>query len=134
MSKLGCPCGHTISDTTDSLPYKGDVLPDEHHIEFFEVADQIASYIQAARTGATSAWLKEQGFAKPYIDLKLSDADIVNDLIHTRFLRLIRSIYECEACGRIHIETSNANRFRSYAPDNGAVNSILTTSPSEERN
>lgn len=126
MSQLGCPCGHTISDTTDNLPDKGDILPDTHQEQFFcGVADELAGYIEAVREGRTEAWLKKTG----YLRLGLGDSDIVHDWMAGRFLNLKRTIYECEACGRILIETGekkgDALLFQSYSPDNGKFNAIL---------
>ena len=126
MSKLGCPCGHIISDNTDNLPYKGDILPDTHQEQFFSgVADELAAYIKAVREGQTEAWLKKTG----HLGLGLSDSDIVHDWMAGRFLSLKRDICECEACGRILIETGekkgDALLFQSYSPDNGKFNVIL---------
>lgn len=126
MSKLGCACGHVIPDQTDNLPYKGHLLPDLYHDEFFDwMADQAASYVAAARSGQTEAWLMERGYGQDYVDLKLSDAEVLHDRIHTRFLSLKRDVYECGGCGRLHVETRENNRFMGYAPDNRKINAVL---------
>lgn len=132
MSKLGCTCGQTIPDQTDNLPYKGHILPDLYHDEFFDwVADQTQSYIGAAREGRTGAWLTARGYSQDYIDLKLSDGEVLHDLIHTRFLRFKRDVYECSGCGRLHVETQEISHFIGYAPDNRKVNAVLNRFPDD---
>ena len=114
MSKLGCRCGHVISDQTDNIPYKGCILPDVHSEDFFGwIADKLQSYVKAAKAGRTDVWLLEQGFRQEYLDLNLNDGEVLHDYIDTRFVTLTRSMYECEACGRVHIETSEDNHFTS---------------------
>ncbi len=132
MSKLGCTCGHTIRDQTDHSPYKGHVLPDIHHDAFFDwIAEETLSYMAAARNGQTQAWLLDRGYTQGYIDLNLSDADVLHDRIHTRFLKFKRDMYECNKCGRIHVETREDNHFVSFGPDNQKLNAILTAGPDD---
>ena len=131
MSKLGCACGNTIPDQTDNLPYKGHILPDVHHHAFFEwIAQEAQSYVTAVREGQTNAWLLRR-FTRSYVDLKLSDADVLNDHICAKFLEFKRDMYECDHCGRIHVETHKDNLFVSYAPDNQKTNSVLSDAPGD---
>jgi hypothetical protein len=126
MSKLGCPCGNVIPDQTDYLPYKGHVLSDLHCDDFFEwVVEQTQRYLEATREGRRGAWLIEEGFKQDYIDLKLSDSEVLHDLIYTRFLTLKRDMYECDMCGRLHVQAQNGPRFVAYGPDNGCFNAVL---------
>lgn len=131
--KLGCKCGHTIADQTDYLPYKGRILPDLHDEEFFVwIVEQTQGYLNAVREGRAGPWLLERGFKQDYIDLGLTNTEVLHDLISTKFLGFKRDMYECGACGRIHIEARESNRFISYAPDNGVTNAILADSPADQ--
>lgn len=128
MGKLGCSCGHVISDGTDNLPYKARVLPDLNDEQFFDwVAERVASYVEAVQQGRVEQWLSESGFGPGYAELNLGHRETLSDLIYSRFLSLQRGIYECEACGRVHIETREQNHFVSYAPDSGRMNAVLAT-------
>jgi hypothetical protein len=134
MSKLGCGCGHVIRDQADNLPYKGHVLLDVQHATFFDwLARETQSYVEAARAGAVEQWLLGRGYTQDYVALKLSHGDVLGDRIHARFCELKRDLYECEGCGRLHMETAEDNRFVGYAPDNGKVNAVLAGAPSVER-
>jgi hypothetical protein len=73
MSKLGCACGHVISDQSDNLAYKARILPDLNDEGFFDwVAERTASYIEAVQKECTDAWFLEQGYGQEYIDLNLA--------------------------------------------------------------
>jgi len=126
MSQLGCTCGHVISDGTDRLPYKGYVVRDVHYYDFLGwLVEEAQSYLKASRDGETPKWFLERGYGQRYIDLKLDDSSVLFDRITSELSRLEREVYECLACGRIHIETQEDNRFQSYAPENGRLNDVL---------
>jgi len=130
MSKLGCKCGHVISDQTDNIPYKGHVLADVRYETFFVwLIEETQSYVEAAQAGRVEQWLLERGYEQDYVDLKLSHGDVLHDHIDAHFRMVKRDMYECEACGRIHMETREDNRFVGYAPDNGKVNAIFAAVP-----
>jgi len=130
MSKLACKCGHVISDTTDNIPRKGHVLPDVRYETFFVwLTEETQSYVEAVQAGCVEQWFVARGYAQDYIDLKLSHGDVLHDHIHAQFCRFTRNMYECAACGRIHMETREDHHFWSYAPDNGKVNAILGAAP-----
>ena len=125
MSKLGCRCGHVIYDQTDSLPYKGYMLTDSDDTLFFDwLVEEAQSYVAAAQQGAIDQWLIDRGYSPDYRALKLNHGHILHDHIHQRYCTLRRDLYECEACGRVHVETTS-NQFASYAPDNGMVNAVM---------
>jgi hypothetical protein len=130
MSKLSCECGHIIRDQTDNIPYKGHVLPDVRWATFFNwLGDETQSYAEAAQAGRVGQWLLERGYPQDYVDRNLSDSHgfghVLAMRIGVQLCKLKRDLYECEACGRIHIERRDNNRFAGYAPDNGKVNAIL---------
>ena len=127
MSKLGCKCGHVIHDQTDHLSYKGYLLPDIYYAAFFDwLVQELQSYVAAAEAGATEQWLRDKGYTPDYVALKLNHGHALQDHIHAQFCTLKRDVYECEACGRIHVETATDNQFAGYAPDSGMVNAVLT--------
>jgi hypothetical protein len=133
MSKLGCKCGHIIRDQTDNIPYKGHVLLDIRHATFFDwLVEETQSYVEAAQAGRVKQWLLERGYAQDYVDRKLGQGhvlDLLHYRIHMQFRKLKRDLYECAACGRIHMQTRDGDKFVSYAPDNGKVNAILAALP-----
>jgi hypothetical protein len=130
MSKLGCECGHVIRDQTDNIPYKGHVLPDVKNNTFFDwLVEETQSYVEAAQAGRVEQWLLERGYTQDYVNLRLSHGDVLHDHIHSQFCKLKRDLYECEACGRIYMQTLEENQFVGYAPDNGKVNAILAAAP-----
>ncbi|MDQ1921116.1 hypothetical protein [Massilia pseudoviolaceinigra] len=126
MSKLGCTCGKTISDNSDSLPYKASVLPDVNYNPFFEwLVDETQRYVTAALNGSVDEWLLQKGYGKDYVDLKLSHGNIMLDHIHTKYISLSRDMFECQTCGRVLVELSTNNHFTAYAPDSGSYNRVL---------
>jgi hypothetical protein len=129
MSTLGCKCGHIIHDTTDNIPYKGHVLPDVHATFFDWLAEETQSYVVAAQAERVEQWLLDRGYGQDYVDLKPSHGKVLHDHIHTQFCKLRRHMYECEACGRIYMDTRKDNQFVGYAPDNGKVNAVLAAVP-----
>lgn len=58
MAKIGCTCGHTIRDQTDSLPYKASLLRDVDRDPFFDwLIEETQSFVEAAQREAVGAWL-----------------------------------------------------------------------------
>ena len=76
MAKIGCRCGHIISDSSDNLPYKAALLPDEDGDRFFEMSDDIVAA-----------------------------------------MRLCRTIYQCERCGRLLVEEPDGPTYRYFTPE-----------------
>lgn len=130
MSKLGCQCGATIRDNTDSLPYKAELLKDIDRNDFFDwITEEIQSYLDAALNGEVAKWVLEKGYGSGYADLNLSHGHLLHDHIHTKFIMTKRDMYQCDSCGRIHIEKTENNRFASFVPDSDESRQILTKSP-----
>jgi len=126
MSQLACLCGHTISDTTDRLPYKAYFLPDIHDEAFFvAIADAAQSFVAAVAQNDREAWLKRQGFLDGYPS-DLSHADVFGDFVTSLWLKYSRTCYECTACGRLCLqERGKSSAFVSFAPDSGTYEGIL---------
>jgi len=63
MSKLGCICGHTISDSTDCLPYKVRFYSDVDDVDLYEkIMEGFRTFLQAVLENRRKEWLLEQGF------------------------------------------------------------------------
>ena len=92
---------------------------------FVWLAQEAQTYMEATSASRAAAWLSERGYDATYTDLKLSDVSVLQAHLDMQYQKLSRDIYECQACGRIHIETRNRNHFISYLPDNGGPNAIL---------
>lgn len=127
MSKLACPCGNTIRDNTDSLPYKASLLKDTLCESFSDwLVSELHSYVTAAEQGSIRAWLLSRGYPEDYISLQLGHGDVLHDHLHSEFLGLRRTAYECSVCGRLHVETREANVFVAYSPDSNRYNGGLS--------
>jgi hypothetical protein len=130
MSKLGCACGNVIYDQTDDLPYKGKIIRDKHSgAEFEEMVGVVASYVQAAREGKSQDWLMRRD--EEYAKLGLDDTSIIYDLISLFFLDNSLDIYQCDECGRIHIQKEN-NRFISFKPEPTDAQGLLNVEEKKE--
>lgn len=127
MSKMQCKCGHIIRDQTDSLSYKASILKDELHERFFDwAAVELETYLQAALLGNVHDWLEERGYNDGYIALMLSHGNVLHDHLHSRYASLSRDMYECQQCGRLHVECIENDHFFSYAPDAELVHGVLS--------
>lgn len=94
MSRLFCTCGHTITDITDYLPYKAYYTPDEDMEQALHDAEEKYRATVEAR---------ERGEVRVFI--------------HPVFT-VARVMYECEACGRLWLQTErHTNEFVPYQPE-----------------
>jgi hypothetical protein len=127
MAKLGCICGHTIRDQTDSIPYKASLLRDVDHNPFFDwIIEETQSFVEAAQRGATDTWLLEKGYGQRYVSLNLSHGHILHDHIHSKFVEYKRDLFQCTNCGRVLIETSEPNKFAGFSPDEHSSKDLLS--------
>lgn len=116
MSRLLCTCGHVIHDHTSGLPYKASILKSVNQEDFFDwMTSEIQSYCVAAQAGEIKQWLLERRYGNDYFELGLDHGNVLHDHIHAHYLAKKRDMYECEKCGRIHIEKSD-NQFVAYSP------------------
>ena len=128
MSKLGCVCGHVIRDQTDNLPYKGLIIRDKHYDRDFDVVlDEIAAFMQAVQQGKRHEWLATR-FSENYANLKLDDTSVISSLWSAFVVKYTLDIYQCENCGRVHIEGKN-NYFHSFKPDKADSQGVLDVEP-----
>src|SRR5215471_18980234 len=125
MSKLGCPCGHTIVDQTDDLPYKGRIVVDQLDHTFGEtVSTEAVLFAQALAEGQLDAWIRRHflpGFPK----------DVEPSTIFYLFLSRLENdcsvqIYECEECGRLLVQKEHgSDQFIGYQPDDDRYHAVL---------
>ena len=125
MSKLGCSCGHIIADQTDYLAFKADCIPDKSvFLLYDEVIENISSFIQAIRDNKREEWI-ETFFGLEYASLNLADAAIINDCFSKAYSAKNRIVYQCENCGRIHIQQQGTNRFFSFLPESDEARNVF---------
>jgi hypothetical protein len=118
MSSLGCKCGHIIRDTTNGLHYKASLLSDINGDALSDwIVIEFQSYVEAVERGATEAWLIGRGYTQDFAALGLDHGNIMHDHLTGRYRELKRDVYECQACGRFHLEQQVDNQFASYRPD-----------------
>jgi len=125
MSKFGCRCGHVIVDQTDFLPYKAEVLSDQDSERVWDDASAAVAAFCALRTAEERRRWIAAHFDEHY-PLDLPDASVIHDIITAGMLRHGRTLYECEACGRLWLQLRpDENRWVSYAPEEPQATGVL---------
>lgn len=117
MSKLRCLCGHVIIDQTDALPYKAYFIADEDEENFFQsTVSAIEKFVISWKQGKLSELFGDK-FVEVY--LKRGEVgDYINDVIAGGHSVSSRTIYECEQCGRMWIQSRNKDEeFFPYLPE-----------------
>ncbi|UWF46849.1 hypothetical protein NYP20_15975 [Pseudomonas sp. N3-W] len=131
MSKLGCKCGHVITDQTDSLPYKASLLRDEVENEFWdEVHRELKPLVESAESGDKAAISDALGQFSPWF----SDADNLQDRISSLYIQRMSTVYECQNCGRLWVQKQDSEKFVSYVPEEGTYGAILAAASGEFEN
>jgi hypothetical protein len=130
MSKLGCSCGHSMTDNTDFLPYKAHLREDEDTQKPIELlADVLERFWEARQRGQQDDFLRQftlsEGESDTMAELVVKDshneslAQVLFHLIFPFWNNYDRVIYECEECGRLWVELEG-NRFAPYLPETEA--------------
>ena len=91
--KLHCPCGEIISDSTDGLPRKGHLIPDQEWVFMHNALEKAIEDAVARRLTVESAFMRVQ--------LILGDAS--------------RLVYQCCGCGRLFVD-DRQHKTHSYTP------------------
>lgn len=130
--KFRCPCDAIIHDQSDNLPHKAWLLPDESAEQFETGASEmISAYFDAVLAGRESHWLSEN-VSEEYSKLGLDRESIIHDLIVRFHIRLKRTIYLCDKCGRLFVSHRQTKDLIAYSPDNlPAPTDILRRSSTE---
>lgn len=119
MAQIGCKCGAQVSDTVVPNPAKAHFVRDvDLEAVQARVAQLSAGYLEAILANAAPEWLKAQGFLEDYIALNLTHAEIFDDFGTLAANDAWFEILECDACGRLLVETE-PNRFSYYSADEG---------------
>lgn len=125
MSKLKCKCGHVISDTTDNLSYKADLMPNQlFYVAFDKIEEVIDSLLEATKRNKRNTWI-ENHFSNQY-PRDLTDTQMICDIFTSKVTDLGKDIYQCQNCGRIWIQKGHTDRFTSFMPDDDDWKDILT--------
>ncbi len=127
MSKLRCPCGHTIVDQRDNIPYKASYRKDKDLESYMSVADEIADFQKAIETGEREEWIKKY-FSEDYLGIHPSNLEVIRDVISGWDFQYRGEMFQCEKCGRIAIEKDNSNVFSFFKPDDNDSNGIFDIS------
>jgi hypothetical protein len=132
MGKLGCQCGNVMSDVSDNLPYKAQLVPDQYFYDFFErIESAIKDLIEATRNGKREEWVMKNFNFPPY-PLDLRDEQMISDIFGKYYFDLKKDIFQCEKCGRIHIEKER-NHFVSFLPEDDRWRDILSKRNANEK-
>jgi hypothetical protein len=121
-----CPCGETLSDTSDSLSYKGTVLPDAEYTAAFEaITEGMKAFSAAVAAGRREEWLTRQ--FGPGWPQDLPDADHLDEYVHDQIMRRSRLVYECWRCGRLLVQARRGDfQLVAFSPDQAGYHRVLT--------
>jgi len=79
--KIHCPCGAIISDSTDGLPRKGRIIPDQEWIPLGNALEKVIDDAMSRRMEAEAAFMQ--------VHILLGDAS--------------RFVYQCRDCGQLFV-------------------------------
>jgi hypothetical protein len=124
MSKLGCVCGHTITDQTDNIPYKAKFIRDQDFDEYSDkYTEDVASFIDAVKEGKRDEWIKMY-FSETY-PMNINNSSVVFDIVSVQRSRFEGELFQCETCGRVKIQVRDENLFASFTPEDDRYKDIF---------
>src|SRR3954463_12578790 len=91
--KINCPCGAIISDSTDGLPRKGYVIPDQEWIPLCNALEQVIGDAMSRRIEAEAAFMR----------------------VHILLGEAARFVYQCRDCGRLFVN-DRLHKTHVYTP------------------
>ena len=117
MSKLWCKCGHVISDVAYACPTEAKILGDKAYEKFDRgFVTDVKNFLDSIRQNRRSDWIANH-FGEIYPN-DLPDHEIISDLMMIHLSRNTLCISECEACGRIWVQSGfESNHYRSFSAD-----------------
>ncbi|MGE0786610.1 MAG: hypothetical protein AB7S26_13140 [Sandaracinaceae bacterium] len=119
MSTVQCRCGHVLPDVTERLPYKGYLHVDEHDEAYWGgIVRETLALIRSHREEHTREGLLDKMLpSAPEADDD-DPAAALAEALSEHAARYTRSVFACEACGRLLVETAPASgTFRSFVPE-----------------
>lgn len=132
--KILCICDHAILDQTDDLPYKAYVIPDKLMEEFLEKPIKAYdSFKEAVRNGERKKWI--DNYFGPQYPQDLPDDSIADEILGSLYANAMKTMYQCEKCGRIFIQKGESHRFTIFKPefDNEDWRNILSDIPANNK-
>jgi hypothetical protein len=123
MGTLTCRCGHSIkTDNEGTESYSASLMPATSWGKLQQaVLANLHSLVTAIQQGKTAAqWANAAMSYQPG-----EDALLLYQFFEDPFFDLGRSMYQCEKCSRIFVETSTPNSFRTFQPDSDDSQAIL---------
>ncbi len=91
--KIHCECGAVIPDSTDGLPHKGRVIPDQEWHPLKDALEKVIGDVMSRCIDAEAAFMQ--------VHVLLGDAS--------------RLVYQCRNCGRLFIN-DRQHRTHIYTP------------------
>jgi hypothetical protein len=132
MSTLRCSCGHAIQDVSIHRRH-GDVfsaINDQDGV-FSEAAARIAAFFAADTAGSRAEWLAEAGMGYAQ---RLSDENVIHDILAAWWLERVLRVSECGGCGRLWIqEQPKTSRYVAFSPDWRGMRSVLQSPIAREK-
>lgn len=123
MGTLTCRCGHYIkTDNEGTERYSADFLPEKSWGKLSdEILRNLYALVETVKQGKTAAQ-----WANVSMSYKEGEEGLLLYYFYQEaFLSFSRSMYQCEVCQRIYLETGKPNEFRSFAPESGDSHGIL---------
>lgn len=97
--KFDCHCGEVIYDSTDDLPYKGYLIPDQAWFSTYDTIDnEVIDPLTHGRIGQEMAY----------------------HLARQIISRSARCMWQCQACGRLYIDGLD-DQLQCFLPEGEAV-------------
>ena len=123
MANIGFPCGNTISDSSDNLPYKAwFTRSQDRGVLDMSIAD-IVSFMEAYKNGKKEEWIKDK-FGDSVNPRIPNDWLIIKIQLFHEF-EYEDLIYQCQECDRILIDTSDHNKMASFMPESDNCKGIF---------
>ena len=122
--KFRCTCDKVIRDQTDSLTYKAHYISDQDWHDSYElISEKILEFMKAIDQGKEKEWIAEFYNTK---DTDWPSRKTVIEDIQTNFrMELEKTIYQCEDCGRLYIETEGSDYFQKFKLDEHENKTVL---------
>ena len=125
MSKMACTCGNIMSDVEYPCETEGWLISEAGKEKASSVIDtDTQAYMESVSNGESESWL--HSYFNEYYPLDLPVASVLMDIIESVQAYYAKSVAECGACGRLHIQESHdVNRYLAFSPENNTYNRVF---------